>query len=87
MTRRIASYRLQGIGIALQPETRQFACRRDLVAWIDSSLSRHGFSIRSRRQVNVEYLWRMIQTHGAARCGFRIECQTRPGVALRFIGQ
>lgn len=87
MTQRIASYRLQPIGIAAPQESKAFACRRDLVAWIDSALLRHGFSIRARRQVNVEYLWRMIQTHGAASCGFRIECQTRRGVALRFIGQ
>lgn len=86
MTRRLASYRLQPIGIAAPSETRTFTNRRDLVAWIDATLDRHGFSIRARRQVNVEYLWRMIQVHGATCCPFRINCPSRPGVALRFIG-
>ena len=86
MTRRIASYRLQPVGIAAPQESQTFDCRRDLVAWIDSALRKHGFSVRARRQVDVQYLWRMIQTHGSSRCGFLIECQTRNGVALRFIG-
>lgn len=86
MTRPLVTYRLRPVGIAAPEETRTFTCRRDLVAWIDRTLDRNGFSSRARRQVNVEYLWRMIQTHGASACPFRIECPSRPGVALRFIG-
>ncbi len=86
MTQRIARYTLKPVGIAGAVETREFACRRDLVAWINARLDACGFSVRARRQVNVEYLWRMIQTHGAGRCSFTIDCPTRRGVALRFIG-
>lgn len=87
MTQRKAVYTLRPVGIAAPVETREFGSRRDLVVWINATLDRNGFSSRARRQVNVEYLWRMIQTHGASACPFRIECPSRPGVALRFIGR
>lgn len=86
MTQRKAIYTVRPVGIAAPIQTVEFGSRRDLVAWINATLDRNGFSSRARRQVNVEYLWRMIQTHGSKACPFRIICPTRNGVALRFIG-
>jgi hypothetical protein len=53
---------------------QEFTRRRDWIQWIDSELSLAGFSERSRRQVNLQSLWKWIQARGGtvAQCSFVI---------------
>lgn len=48
---------------AIAKHEASFHARRDLVAWIDSLLARHGFSARSRRAVDMVRIWRKL-AHG-----------------------
>ena len=82
MTQRIAAYSVNFRGLNNPPMYREFSTRRELTRYIDYCLNQFGFSERSRRQINIAWLWRVIQSKGTP--SFKIECQSRRGVAIEF---
>jgi hypothetical protein len=82
MTQRIAAYSVNFRGLQNPPMYHEFDSRRQLVAVLDYYLNQFGFSERSRRQINIAWLWRVIQSRGTP--SFMIECQSRRGVAIEF---
>ncbi len=82
MTQRIAAYSVNFRGLNNPPTYHEFSTRRELTRYIDYYIRIFGFSERSRRQINIAWLWRVIQSKGTPT--FKIECQTRRGVAIEF---
>lgn len=56
----------------------EIATRRDLVAFVNSTLDSVGFSQRSRRQIDLRRVWQWIQARGCSdKASFTIDC-TQP---------